>query len=391
MGGYLGNVFAVVLVGCWVVKLTCSVKVRGETCRNLEDCDTKICEYVSGRKICGCFHLPDYSLGEKLEQYYNQGTCQSKVNQMCTLPGAKSDGVAWDFKCVDNAKCRYAPNGIGSRENFGVCDCNTGYISSNDRTICVKQGHISALAEYNEQSITTVQNHNITDEHSIEDQTQLKSASEKTSSASNYDTISEQTFTTTSQTQPISETFTMTSQSTTTSKSISTKKADMSSTLSSSLRNVGDKHTNDYKTTALLGISYGRSCTFHEECITRFCHPTFMFCACNQLLDYALNRSMDMFYSLGKCLSRVHQACTMETFRSKNETENLKCVVGSTCSTKYNTKVDSMGHGVCVCRDGFVSNVRKIECIEKELQLSLGEFLEPVVRNVLFYVFILLV
>lgn len=108
----------------------CGIKVRGENCFYQEDCDTRICEYVSAKKICVCLRLPDYTTGEIIEQLYlpnlSSEICRSKINQMCTMVGVKLD-TRFKFECIDNSECIFTRNGIGSPEKYGTCACKNGF------------------------------------------------------------------------------------------------------------------------------------------------------------------------------------------------------------------------------------------------------------------------
>ncbi len=137
MAAFIRHWFTSMVLALGLFLLIHFMGVSGKQC--LENCDTKICKYISGEKVCRCLRLMDYTTGESVEQLDNNGYCISRVDQLCTLPDANWDGLAWQIKCVDNAQCIFAPNGISPRELYGVCKCNNGYLSTQNRTFCKEQ------------------------------------------------------------------------------------------------------------------------------------------------------------------------------------------------------------------------------------------------------------
>lgn len=304
-------------------QLSCAIRSRGEKCLYHEDCDTNFC---SRRKVCECYPVEDYTTGLKVEQEYNHGICQSKVMTMCALPTQEKDGLP-EWNCIANAECKYASFGKGSRQTFGVCECDSGYIAAENNTICyidepsVSLGTKTGLLGYREEK-TMMQNQPHSDENKAINQSLPTSTPDIDSRH-----------------QP------------TTDAQVSSQRMKLQKDIP---KPVKENSANDSTVTTnpiILETVNGlrEKCSEHKNC------------QCNQLLDYGTNQMTHQHYANGKCLSRLNQTCSVPTNDSIEETGPWNCVIGAMCSVQ-DTMETKIKQGRCVCKSGYTANPNGTEC-----------------------------
>lgn len=303
-----------------------AMKIRGEKCWRGQDCDTKVC---SRRKVCECYPVHDYTTGSKVEQEYNRGICQSKVMTMCTLPMTKDDGLpVWN--CIANATCKFAQFGRGSRELFGVCECNPGYLAVENNSICAENFKAVTSTETTG-SLNTEESPHASATRSLLVELSTQSPTGPTTDfhgmkIDKIDTYSEKT------------------NLNSTTKSIETQKI------------------------------FGENCIEHTDCYSKFCNSTTQNCDCNLLFDYGKEKMVLQYKSNGKCLSRVNQTCFMP---SSNNAEESICVNGAACSLNvFNETMIQLGY--CVCKSGYTSNSNGTECFPNATATSSASLKERI-------------
>lgn len=382
MARYIGNCCAVTFMVFCLFNLPFSVSFQSKKCEYQENCDTKICEYKSGLKTCRCLRIIDYSTGENVEQLSKEGACRSRVNQLCSLPTNEWDSRVWEIKCVDNAQCNFAPNGISPRELYGVCECKSGFNSSQSRAYCfasqLEQSALSiltALAAPPQHISTTEQ---LPATYQIPEILYHKNET-------NY--ISNSTTSIVRKMFPINSTEQVTSAHSSTSSIYHEKMTNIRSLKTTTQANHVPVPSREYESKKMILVekAYHTSCAVNKECSTNFCHPVSHICSCNKLWNYSLNISVEQIYSHSECLSRVYQMCTMPNENVNQGTKKWKCVKGSTCSNKF-----SENGYMCICVTGFESNHNKTECYEKKLASSSNHYFADD-NLLLFLVFLLLI